>query len=118
MPPPPPPPQGLTVAGWRAVAVDHGMVGPMFKSMEPSIWQLFVTSPKGLVGDELEHALFFARKVLRACMGGQRARARPLLRAQGGGTTGRTHARIMYYARRTRTCLYAGIHALLSGTCV
>ncbi|MEL7224101.1 MAG: hypothetical protein AAGL17_04360 [Cyanobacteria bacterium J06576_12] len=62
---------GLTFTGWREVPVVSETLGPLAKEFQPIIAQAIVTSGT-LEGDELERALFLARrrfeKAMHQCM--------------------------------------------------
>jgi len=53
--------EGLPLLGWRAVPVDHSVVGRYATMTEPAIEQLLVGAA-GLGGDELERKLYLVRK--------------------------------------------------------
>jgi glutamate synthase domain-containing protein 1 len=63
--------EGLTLLGWRAVPVDHAVVGRFAKATQPRIWQLAVQGPQGLVGDDLERELFIVRKQVEKARAGR-----------------------------------------------
>lgn len=52
----------LTVLGWRTVPIDDSMIGPTARSCMPTFRQLFVSSPEGLTGIELDRKAFRLRK--------------------------------------------------------
>lgn len=54
--------EGMALLGWRQVPVDHAVVGRFAKATQPRVWQVLVKAPQGVVGDELERALFVLRK--------------------------------------------------------
>ncbi|MDZ7675611.1 MAG: glutamate synthase large subunit [Acidimicrobiales bacterium] len=54
--------EGLTVLGWRDVPVDSSMIGRMAVAAEPTFRQLFVSSPDGATGIELDRKAFVLRK--------------------------------------------------------
>ena len=58
---------GLTFVGWREVPVAPDTLGPLAKEFQPTIAQAVVTSDS-LEGDELERALFLARRRFEKAM--------------------------------------------------
>ncbi|GAA4226409.1 glutamate synthase (NADPH/NADH) large chain [Streptosporangium album] len=54
--------EGLTVLGWRDVPVDQTLPGPSARAVMPSFRQLFVSSPGGESGLELDRLAFCLRK--------------------------------------------------------
>ncbi|WP_084956534.1 glutamate synthase large subunit [Thermoactinospora rubra] len=54
--------EGLTVLGWREVPVDRELPGPSARAVMPHFAQLFVTSPGGESGLELDRLAFCLRK--------------------------------------------------------
>ncbi|MFC4059952.1 glutamate synthase large subunit [Planomonospora corallina] len=54
--------EGLTVLGWRDVPVDPGLPGPSARAVMPFFRQLFVSSPGGESGLELDRLAFCLRK--------------------------------------------------------
>ena len=54
--------EGLKVLGWREVPIDASSVGATARSVMPAFWQLFVSSPAGLSGLELDRRAFPLRK--------------------------------------------------------
>ncbi|MGI5292336.1 glutamate synthase large subunit [Nonomuraea polychroma] len=54
--------EGLTVLGWREVPVDRELPGPSARAVMPHFAQLFVSSPDGREGLELDRLAFCLRK--------------------------------------------------------
>ncbi|MFI6319112.1 glutamate synthase large subunit [Nonomuraea sp. NPDC050556] len=54
--------EGLTVLGWRDVPVDYQLPGPSARAVMPFFRQLFVSSPNGEEGVELDRLAFCLRK--------------------------------------------------------
>ncbi|WP_431893376.1 glutamate synthase large subunit [Nonomuraea sp. bgisy101] len=54
--------EGLTVLGWREVPVDTSNAGPSARAVMPYFGQLFVSSPRGESGLELDRLAFCLRK--------------------------------------------------------
>ncbi len=54
--------EGLTVLGWREVPVDTAHAGPSARAVMPAFVQLFVSSPNGESGLELDRLAFCLRK--------------------------------------------------------
>ncbi|MEW9548574.1 glutamate synthase large subunit [Nonomuraea sp. NPDC050783] len=54
--------EGLTVLGWRETPVDRALPGPSARAVMPHFAQLFVASPDGLEGLELDRLAFCLRK--------------------------------------------------------
>jgi glutamate synthase (NADPH/NADH) large chain len=54
--------EGLEVLAWREVPVDPSDLGDQARSVMPSFQQLFVASPTGLSGLELDRQVYVARK--------------------------------------------------------
>ncbi|WP_211370083.1 glutamate synthase large subunit [Nonomuraea turkmeniaca] len=54
--------EGLTVLGWRDVPVDRELPGPSARAVMPHFGQLFVSSPDGREGLELDRLAFCLRK--------------------------------------------------------
>jgi glutamate synthase (NADPH/NADH) large chain len=54
--------EGLTVLGWRDVPIDDGHIGSFAKAAQPAFRQLFLASPDGMTGIELDRLCFVARK--------------------------------------------------------
>ncbi|MFC4532895.1 glutamate synthase large subunit [Sphaerisporangium dianthi] len=54
--------EGLTVLGWREVPIDTAHAGPSARAVMPAFWQLFVSSPNGETGVELDRLAFCLRK--------------------------------------------------------
>ncbi|MFC4585596.1 glutamate synthase large subunit [Sphaerisporangium corydalis] len=54
--------EGLTVLGWREVPVDTAHAGPSARAVMPSFHQLFLSSPGGESGLELDRLVFCLRK--------------------------------------------------------
>ncbi|MFI6484381.1 glutamate synthase large subunit [Nonomuraea sp. NPDC050663] len=54
--------EGLTVLGWRDVPVDNLLPGPSARAVMPFFGQLFVSSPDGVSGLELDRLAFCLRK--------------------------------------------------------
>ncbi len=59
----------LRVLAWRDVPTDPSCIGPIAKQAEPVIRQLFLVPRDGLVGSDLEIALYLFRKKLDAALG-------------------------------------------------
>lgn len=53
---------GLSVLGWRDVPTDPSVIGVTAQAVMPKFEQLFVAAPDGVEGDDLERALYLARK--------------------------------------------------------
>ncbi|WP_447732040.1 glutamate synthase large subunit [Rhodanobacter soli] len=53
---------GLTLAGWRDVAIDTGACGPLASATCPRVRQVFVNAAAGMDDDAFERALFRARR--------------------------------------------------------
>ncbi|MEN9869747.1 MAG: ferredoxin-dependent glutamate synthase, partial [Cyanobacteriota bacterium] len=53
--------EGLQVLGWREVPVRPEVLGQQARDNQPHIEQIVVSSPDGLVGDDLERKLYIAR---------------------------------------------------------
>lgn len=51
----------LEVLGWRSVPINPAVLGVQAKEHQPQIEQIFVTSPQGLKGDDLDRVLYIAR---------------------------------------------------------
>ncbi|GAA1514861.1 glutamate synthase large subunit [Sphaerisporangium rubeum] len=54
--------EGLTVLGWREVPIDTAHAGPSARAVMPSFHQLFVSSPGGETGLDLDRLVFCLRK--------------------------------------------------------
>ncbi|HUR08039.1 MAG TPA: glutamate synthase subunit alpha, partial [Nonomuraea sp.] len=54
--------EGLNVLGWREVPVDRALPGPSARAVMPHFTQLFVASPTGESGLELDRLAFCLRK--------------------------------------------------------
>ncbi|MEU9885760.1 glutamate synthase large subunit [Sphaerisporangium sp. NPDC051011] len=54
--------EGLTVLGWRELPVDASHPGPSARAVMPAFLQLFVSSPGGETGLELDRLAFCLRK--------------------------------------------------------
>ena len=54
--------EGLRVLGWRLVPTDPSVLGDLARAAMPAIEQVFIDSPTGLHGIDLERALFRLRK--------------------------------------------------------
>ncbi|MEV0625727.1 glutamate synthase large subunit [Nonomuraea wenchangensis] len=54
--------EGLTVLGWRETPVDRTLPGPSARAVMPHFAQLFVASPEGREGLELDRLAFCLRK--------------------------------------------------------
>ncbi|MFI7110429.1 glutamate synthase large subunit [Nonomuraea sp. NPDC050227] len=54
--------EGLTVLGWRDVPVDRALPGPSARAVMPHFAQLFVSSPGGEQGLDLDRLAFCLRK--------------------------------------------------------
>ncbi|MEV6149058.1 glutamate synthase large subunit [Nonomuraea sp. NPDC052129] len=54
--------EGLNVLGWREVPVDRALPGPSARAVMPHFTQLFVASPNGESGLELDRLAFCLRK--------------------------------------------------------
>jgi glutamate synthase (NADPH/NADH) large chain len=54
--------EGLVVAGWRGVPVDHDAIGVIARSVEPVMRQVFLTSPDELSGIDLDRKAYRVRK--------------------------------------------------------
>ncbi|MCK2220916.1 glutamate synthase large subunit [Actinomadura sp. ATCC 31491] len=54
--------EGLTVLGWRETPVDRALPGPSARAVMPHFAQLFVASPDGREGLELDRLAFCLRK--------------------------------------------------------
>ncbi|GAA4184628.1 glutamate synthase large subunit [Streptosporangium oxazolinicum] len=54
--------EGLTVLGWRDVPITSGLPGPSARAVMPFFGQLFVASPDGESGLELDRLAFCLRK--------------------------------------------------------
>ncbi|QYC40757.1 Glutamate synthase [NADPH] large chain [Nonomuraea coxensis DSM 45129] len=54
--------EGLTVLGWRETPVDRALPGPSARAVMPHFAQLFVASPEGREGLELDRLAFCLRK--------------------------------------------------------
>ncbi len=54
--------EGLVVAGWRVVPVDHDAIGVVARSVEPVMRQVFLVSPDGLSGIDLDRKAYRVRK--------------------------------------------------------
>lgn len=54
--------EGLTVLGWREVPIDTTHAGPSARAVMPSFHQLFVSSPGGESGLDLDRLVFCLRK--------------------------------------------------------
>ncbi|MET0331462.1 MAG: glutamate synthase central domain-containing protein, partial [Dyella sp.] len=54
--------EGLTVAGWRAVAIDASACGPLAAAAQPRVRQVFVEAAMGQDEAAFERALFHARR--------------------------------------------------------
>ena len=54
--------EGLTTVAWREVPTDPSDLGQQARSVMPSIHQLFVSSPEGLTGLDLDRKVYVARK--------------------------------------------------------
>jgi glutamate synthase (NADPH) large chain len=58
--------EGQTVLGWRDVPVDNTKIGPLARTVEPVIRQVFITrSPELADEDAFERKLFIIRRVLQ-----------------------------------------------------
>ena len=53
---------GLSILGWRDVPTDPSVIGVTAQAVMPKFEQLFVAAPDGVEGDDLERALYLARK--------------------------------------------------------
>lgn len=54
--------EGLTTVTWRQVPVDPSDLGDQARSVMPAIEQLFISSPEGLTGLDLDRKVYVARK--------------------------------------------------------
>ncbi|MCW2942109.1 MAG: hypothetical protein JWN00_5094 [Actinomycetia bacterium] len=54
--------EGLTILGWRELPYDPRFCGPTARKVIPHFAQLFVSSPEGLSGLELDRVVFCARE--------------------------------------------------------
>ena len=54
--------EGLQVLGWREVPINPDVLGDLARAAMPIVSQVFVSSPKGLTGLDLERALYRLRK--------------------------------------------------------
>ncbi|MEL6984300.1 MAG: glutamate synthase subunit alpha, partial [Actinomycetota bacterium] len=54
--------EGLTTLAWRQVPVDPSDLGDQARSVMPTIEQLFISSPDGLTGLDLDRKVYVARK--------------------------------------------------------
>ncbi|GII90378.1 glutamate synthase large subunit [Sinosporangium siamense] len=54
--------EGMTVIGWRDLPVDHAHAGPSARAVMPFFRQLFISSPNGETGLELDRLAFCVRK--------------------------------------------------------
>jgi glutamate synthase (NADPH) large chain len=54
--------EGLDVLGWRDIPIDPECLGKTARSAMPSFRQLFVTSPGGELGVDLDRRIYVARK--------------------------------------------------------
>ena len=60
----------MTTLAWREVPVDPSDLGDQARSVMPSILQLFVSSPDGLTGLDLDRAVYVVRKRVEHELGG------------------------------------------------
>jgi glutamate synthase (NADPH/NADH) large chain len=54
--------EGLTLVAWRKMPVDPSGLGHQARDVLPSFWQIFVSSPDGLAGLELDRRAYAVRK--------------------------------------------------------
>ncbi|MEM7341182.1 MAG: glutamate synthase large subunit [Actinomycetota bacterium] len=54
--------EGLEVVAWRHVPVESDMLGKQARDVMPSFEQIFIASPDGLTGLDLDRAVYVARK--------------------------------------------------------
>ena len=60
--------QNLTVHGWRDVPVTPQVLGIQAGDNQPHIAQIFISSPDGLSGDQLDRILYIARSTVGKAM--------------------------------------------------
>ncbi|MCB9799439.1 MAG: glutamate synthase large subunit [Candidatus Omnitrophica bacterium] len=54
--------EGQALLGWREVPTDDSLLGPTARSVEPSIYQLFIAKAPKLDGDAFERKLYVIRR--------------------------------------------------------
>ncbi|MBO0731716.1 MAG: glutamate synthase subunit alpha, partial [Acidimicrobiaceae bacterium] len=54
--------EGLTLLAWRRVPIDDSMIGSIARSAMPSMWQVFISSPAGERGIDLDRQVYMLRK--------------------------------------------------------